>query len=640
MDARDFFGYKHADEEPGRNPEDYEGDERDPEALPQLDEAITLDDPAVLARIDPDDMLGRVRELPRQMAQARRVAAAVELPARFGEVDAVVVLAMGGSAIGAELVVGIAGDRLRVPLIVHRDYDLPSWVGKRTLVIAASHSGETAETLAAVAAARRLGAPLAVITTGGRLGQSASVAGEPLFLYRAPGQPRAAVGFGTGLVHELLARAGLLSDPDPFGPAVEALESILERMGPAIDTDANPAKQLAWQLFGRIAVIYGGGLMAPVAHRWKTQINENAKAWASWEPMPEANHNAIEGSFNPRDLADAAGGRRGARSRRAAGDRRALSGRRRAARASAPRIAAPCGPRARHRWPASMTALAFGDLVSVYLAILYQTDPTPVTLLSMLKERLARATSSDEAPGQIGAGRAGAREGSARAFEHDRQGREGDALRARARPRQAPAIRSELRGRQQQPHRHPRPRSLALRLPPVRIRRRMRRTPSRCRRCSIRCSPTSPGDAPLRHTRGGRHARLTAAGHCRLLGSSPPTEDPRRVPPPKGRRSNGEAGVMPALSRNCVRAGSAMRRPVREPGRPAMSRCHDPRVKGNGIIHGTRRNAPPPPSPHRRRAAGCLPGGLVVDRDRRRASAPRSRPPAPRHQRRRRTRSR
>jgi len=45
-----------------------------------------------------------------------------------------------------------------------------------------------------------------------------------------------------------------------------------------------------------------------------------------------------------------------------------------------------------------LSAVAYGDLVSVYLAILYQTDPTPVTLLSMLKERLARATGGDPEP--------------------------------------------------------------------------------------------------------------------------------------------------------------------------------------------------------------------------------------------------
>ena len=119
-DARDFFGYKHPDEEPGRRDEPPgDGDEGD--SPPQFDEAITLDDPAVIKRIDASDMLGRVRELPRQLALARRVAGAVELTERHREVDLVLVLGMGGSAIGAELVAGIAGDRLRVPLLVHRD---------------------------------------------------------------------------------------------------------------------------------------------------------------------------------------------------------------------------------------------------------------------------------------------------------------------------------------------------------------------------------------------------------------------------------------------------------------------------------------------------------------------------------------
>ena len=119
MDARDFFGYKNPDEEPGR-PDDGPDDDRN--SPPQFAEAITLDDPAVIKRIDVSDMLGRVRELPRQLAQARRVAGSVDLDQRYRDVDQVLVLAMGGSAIGADLVAGLAGDRLRVPLIVHRDY--------------------------------------------------------------------------------------------------------------------------------------------------------------------------------------------------------------------------------------------------------------------------------------------------------------------------------------------------------------------------------------------------------------------------------------------------------------------------------------------------------------------------------------
>jgi glucose/mannose-6-phosphate isomerase len=391
MDARDFFGYKNPDEEPGRpDPDTGEDDRR----VPLYEEAVTLDDAATLARIDPDDMLGKVAELPRQLAQARRVAAGVELDDRLADVDAIIVLAMGGSAIGAELVAAAAGERLRVPLIVHRDYGLPAGAGERTLILAASHSGETAETLTGFAAARERGLPAVVITTGGRLATSAAEAGLPILRYQLGGQPRAAIGFGVGLVHELLGRLRLIRDPDPLASAVAALEPMLERMAPSVDTDANPAKQLAWAMFGRMPIVYGHGLMAAVAHRWKTQLNENAKAWASWEPMPEANHNAIEGSLNPRELGDAPYivQLRDPDEPREIAERyrvvEELLGERATNRSEV--VAEGPNPLAR-----VLTTVAYGDLVSVYLAILYQTDPTPVTLLAMLKERLARAAGSD-----------------------------------------------------------------------------------------------------------------------------------------------------------------------------------------------------------------------------------------------------
>jgi glucose/mannose-6-phosphate isomerase len=391
MDARDFFGYKNPDEEPGRPDPDEGGDDQ---RVPLFEEAVTLDDREALRRIDPEDMLGRVAELPRQLAQARRVAAAVELDASLGDVDLVIVLAMGGSAIGAELVAAAAGDRLRVPLIVHRDYGLPAGAGPRTLIVAASHSGETAETLSGYALARERGLPSVVITTGGRLAASATEAGHAVYRYKLGGQPRAAIGFGVGLLHELLSRLGLIEGPDALAPAAAAVEDLLERMAPSVETDANPAKQLAWAIFGRTPIVFGHGPMAAVAHRWKTQFNENAKAWATWEPMPEANHNAIEGTLNPRELGDAPY----IVQLRDRDEPMEIAERYRV-------VEELLGERATNRsevWSEGpsplarvLTTVAYGDLVSVYLAILYQTDPTPVTLLAMLKERLARATGSD-----------------------------------------------------------------------------------------------------------------------------------------------------------------------------------------------------------------------------------------------------
>lgn len=391
MDARDFFGYKNPDEEPGRpDPDDGTDDQR----VPLFEEAVTLDDRETLRRIDPQDMLGRVAELPRQLSQARRVAAAVELDAGLRDVDSVIVLAMGGSAIGAELVAAAAGPRLRVPLIVHRDYGLPAGAGPRSLIVAASHSGETAETLSGHAAARDRGLKTVVITTGGRLAASATTAGQPVYQYRLAGQPRAAIGFGTGLVHELLSRLGLIEDPDALAPAAAAAEDLLERMGPSVETDANPAKQLAWAIFGRTPVIFGHGPMAAVAHRWKTQFNENAKAWATWEPMPEANHNAIEGTLNPRELGDAPYivQLRDPEEPPEVAERYRVVEELLGERATNRSEVWSEGP---SRLARVLTSVAYGDLVSVYLAILYQTDPTPVTLLAMLKERLARATGSD-----------------------------------------------------------------------------------------------------------------------------------------------------------------------------------------------------------------------------------------------------
>jgi glucose/mannose-6-phosphate isomerase len=391
MDARDFFGYKNPDEEPGAPDPD---DGAEPERPPLFEEAVTLDDPEALTRIDPEDMLGRAVELPRQLMQARRVVQAMELPDRLGDVDAILVLAMGGSAIGAELVAAAAGSRLRVPVIVHRDYDLPAWAGERTLVVAASHSGETVETLSGFEAARADGLPLVVVTTGGRLAAGADEAGVPVARYKLGGQPRAAVGFGVGLLHELFGRLGLIERPDEIGPAVASLEELYARCGPSVPTAENPAKQLAWAMFGRIGVVYGHGPMASVARRWKTQLNENAKAWAAWEPMPEANHNAIEGSLNPRELSDGlyVVQLRDADEPREIAERYRVVEELLGERATNRSEVRADGPTALAR---VLWAVSYGDLVSIYLAILYQTDPTPVTLLAMLKERLARATGTD-----------------------------------------------------------------------------------------------------------------------------------------------------------------------------------------------------------------------------------------------------
>ena len=110
---------------------------------------INLDDPEIYSKNDPDGMLERIKELPWQCQQAWQEAVSFDLAADYADVDKVVVLGMGGSAIGGDLVRSLAQSESKVPVIVHRDYGLPAYVDDRTLLIASSYSGNTEETLSA-----------------------------------------------------------------------------------------------------------------------------------------------------------------------------------------------------------------------------------------------------------------------------------------------------------------------------------------------------------------------------------------------------------------------------------------------------------------------------------------------------------
>src|SRR5262249_27705513 len=158
-------------------------------------------------------------------------------------------------AIGADLVGGLLQDTLRVPLVAWRDYDLPAWVGPRTLVIASSYSGGTEETLSAVERALAVGAPIVGITTGGRLADRLAAAGQPVLRFDYPAQPRAALGYAMVLLLGVLARLGYVPiQTAAVRAASAAAGEAADRLGPAVPGASNSAKQLATALAGRVAI--------------------------------------------------------------------------------------------------------------------------------------------------------------------------------------------------------------------------------------------------------------------------------------------------------------------------------------------------------------------------------------------------
>ena len=264
----------------------------------------SLDDPQVFKRYDPEGMMNHLHRLPQLCQQAWQMALDFKLPPDYADIDKVLVLGMGGSAIGGDLAASLAQAEARLPIIVCRGYELPGFTDAKTLVIASSYSGNTEETLASFEQALKTGAKKLAITTGGRLKDLAQERGIPIFSFDYQAPPRAALPFSLLPILCFLYRLGLISDKSPaVAETVPLLEGLSSRIDETVPQSQNRAKQLARRLYNRLPVVYGAGITAEVARRWKTQLNENSKAWAFHEVFPELNHNAVVGYQFPEELA-------------------------------------------------------------------------------------------------------------------------------------------------------------------------------------------------------------------------------------------------------------------------------------------------------------------------------------------------
>lgn len=353
---------------------------------------LDLDDLNQMQAVDTDNMLGHIDALADQFEAAWQHAQAQPLPTSHADPRRIVLCGMGGSAIGGSLTAALVAATAPVPFTVVRGYDLPAYAcSPDTLVIASSFSGNTEETLAAADDALGGGAKLLAITTGGQLADHARANGYPLWQFDYTGQPRAALGWSFGLLLGLAARLDLAPAlGENLKEGIDLLRQHQATYAATSPVGQNPAKRTAGQLIGRMPVIFGAGVFEPVARRWKGQFNENAKAWAQYDPLPEGNHNTVVGIEFP----SAHGLELAALfilSRRIDHPRTYLR------HDLTHQLALQNGIMADRFEPAGDSALAqmlhaiqYGDYVSYYLAMAYGVDPTPVAPISELKEQLAR----------------------------------------------------------------------------------------------------------------------------------------------------------------------------------------------------------------------------------------------------------
>jgi glucose/mannose-6-phosphate isomerase len=340
-----------------------------------------------IGRVDTTGQLDDVLAVPEHLRDAVwRVESAImqdwDTPAGL------VVAGMGGSAIGGALARAALGDHASRPIFVTRAYGLPTWTTPETMVMCASYSGNTEETLACYESAGALGAKRTVVTTGGRLAEMARADGVPVIPLPAGFQPRAAVAYMIVASLEVAALCGV-------GPRLTAeidvaashIEQLVAEWGPDAPEDSL-AKEVARGLLGTIPVIAGAGLTNPIAYRWKTQINENAKQPAFFGELPELDHNELVGWQGAGDL-----GRFSAvflddsDAHPRVKQRMELTEQMIAPNAAASFRLETRGQTAIER---VVSLVLLGDLVSIYLAALRGVDPGPVKALDELKAALAQ----------------------------------------------------------------------------------------------------------------------------------------------------------------------------------------------------------------------------------------------------------
>jgi len=341
---------------------------------------------ASIARVDPSDQLGDVLALSEHLRDALwRVESAIMQD--WDTSSGLVVAGMGGSAIGGALARAALGDHASRPIFVTRAYGLPSWTTPDTMVLCASYSGDTEETLACYESAGALGAKRTVVSTGGRLAEMARAEGVPVIPLPGGFQPRAAVAYMIVAALEVAALCGagprLTSEIDV---AASHIEQLVAEWGPDAPEDSQ-AKELARGLHGTTPVVAGAGLTSPIAYRWKTQINENAKQPCFWNELPELDHNEICGWEGAREI-----GRFSA----VFLDDSDAHPRLKERMALTERLIADNGAPSFRLETRGQTAIErvislvlLGDLVSIYLAVLRGVDPTPVTIIEHLKGALA-----------------------------------------------------------------------------------------------------------------------------------------------------------------------------------------------------------------------------------------------------------
>ncbi len=361
--------------------------------------------PPTVRSIDVAGMIDRVMAMPDHFQQAWADAQRVQLKLDKSRIQNIIIAGMGGSAIAGDVVRCATYGSLPVPLHVCRSYNLPFQPTNKTLFITSSYSGNTEETLSAFNVARRCGAQIICVSSGGKLSEFAKADNLPLFKLSEGFPPRSALAFlvvpllavfshcgwmtSTGGSTELAeVSVSALNLAEEISALSAQLRELRKLYAPESDDENNLAKKIARALYQKIPLVYSAAEnFEAVASRWKGQFCENGKTLAFWNVFPELNHNEIVGWGLP-----------GANDRnfqviylRDRDDHERIQRRmditKKVIEQSGNSII-EIKSQGESRLSRVFSTIFLGDMASVYLAILNGVDPTPVAKIDFLKSEL------------------------------------------------------------------------------------------------------------------------------------------------------------------------------------------------------------------------------------------------------------
>lgn len=230
-----------------------------------------------------------ILKFPEQFKIGIEAAKNIKLRKRFKKVC---ICGMGGSALPANLLSMILEEyKLKLPLIIQRDYFLPSQVDKDTLIVLISYSGNTEETISCLKDALSKKLEIVIITSNGKLENFAKKYSIFYALIPKGLPPRMALGYQFSALLGILVNCHLLPKS-----LIDKINDLEKRIDPK--KFQKEGKKLAQKLFLKIPIIYASNRLKHLARIWKIKFNENTKIPAFWNFFPELNHNEMVGFEN------------------------------------------------------------------------------------------------------------------------------------------------------------------------------------------------------------------------------------------------------------------------------------------------------------------------------------------------------